>query len=297
MLAWKQSILVAIQKPVSFSSIKLLSTSKSSCQTTVQSNYYEILDVPKSATQKEIREAYIKKSKELHPDAQDEDSIKGDTNASFSVVNEAYEVLSKPAERREYNKKLRMQGMREAQHHYYHHNASNATYGDRIDLSHMSPEDRAKHMGYDVDPQFQYGRDTYLVAGLCVVIIVAGYCMHFRIAKMTSEKHSRNLAELTAKLTEEENNVRTQAMSATLPTGKSGNASHRDWLLRNDNENGDLVKAFDNAMLKRQAKKARQIPVGEDKLDEKDTVNHEKVVENRTYTFPDGTLITKSVDK
>ena len=65
MLAWKQSILVAIQKPVSFSSIKLLSTSKSSCQTTVQSNYYEILDVPKSATQKEIREAYIKKSKEV----------------------------------------------------------------------------------------------------------------------------------------------------------------------------------------------------------------------------------------
>ena len=46
-----------------------------------------------------------------------------------------------------------MQGMREAQHHYYHHNASNATYGDRIDLSNMSPEDRAKHMGYDVDPQ------------------------------------------------------------------------------------------------------------------------------------------------
>ena len=114
---------------------------------------------------------------------------------------------------------------------------------------------------------------------------------------MTSEKHSRNLAELTAKLTEEENNVRTQAMSATLPTGKSGNASHRDWLLRNDNENGDLVKAFDNAMLKRQAKKARQIPVGEDKLDEKDTVNQEKVEENRIYTFPDGTLITKSVDK
>ena len=65
MLAWKQSILVAIQKPVSFSSIKLLSTSKTSCQTTVQSNYYEILDVPKSATQKEIREAYIKKSKEV----------------------------------------------------------------------------------------------------------------------------------------------------------------------------------------------------------------------------------------
>ena len=54
-----------------------------------------------------------------------------------------------------------MQGMREAQHHYYHHNASNATYGDRIDLSNMSPEDRAKHMGYDVDPQVSNLQNTH----------------------------------------------------------------------------------------------------------------------------------------
>jgi len=270
MLAWKQSILVAIQKPVSFSSIKLLSTSKSSCQTTVQSNYYEILDVPKSATQKEIREAYIKKSKELHPDAQDDDTVNtSDSNAKFSVVNEAYEVLSKPAERREYNKKLRMESMREAHQQYYHHNASQANYGDRIDLSYMTREERAKAMGYDIDQEFQYGRDTYLVAGLCVVIIVAGYCMHYRIAKMTSQKHSENLAALTAKLTEEENVIKTQAMFATVPAGKSGNASHREWLMKNDNQNGDLVKAFDKAMLKK-AKKAKEIPIA----DEKDTENH-----------------------
>ena len=63
MFAWKHSILLAIQKPVSISSIKLISTSL--CQSTVQSNYYDVLDVPRTATQKEIREAYINKSREV----------------------------------------------------------------------------------------------------------------------------------------------------------------------------------------------------------------------------------------
>ena len=63
MFAWKHSILLAIQKPLSISSIKLISTSL--CQSTVQSNYYDVLDVPRTATQKEIREAYINKSREV----------------------------------------------------------------------------------------------------------------------------------------------------------------------------------------------------------------------------------------
>ena len=64
MFAWKHSILLAIQKPVSISSIKLISTSLC-LKSTVQSNYYDVLDVPRTATQKEIREAYINKSREV----------------------------------------------------------------------------------------------------------------------------------------------------------------------------------------------------------------------------------------
>ena len=63
MFAWKHSVLLAIQKPLSISSIKLISTSL--CQSSVQSNYYDVLDVPRTATQKEIREAYINKSREV----------------------------------------------------------------------------------------------------------------------------------------------------------------------------------------------------------------------------------------
>ena len=81
------------------------------------------------------------------------------SNAKFAVVNEAYETLGKPKERREYNKKLRMEAARDIKSQYYHHTASESNYGRMVDLSQMSARDRAKAMGYDVDPRVS----TYLL--------------------------------------------------------------------------------------------------------------------------------------
>jgi len=296
MFAWKHSILMAIQKPVSISSIKLISTSL--CQSTVQTNYYDVLDVPRTATQKEIREAYINKSRELHPDVQDneiESKEELKSNAKFAVVNEAYETLGKPKERREYNKKLRMEAARDIKSQYYHHNASESNYEKMVDLSQMSARDRAKAMGYDVDPRMQYGNDSYLVAGLCLIVIVVGFSVHYKIAKITSEKHGQNLDRITGELLAEANIIRTQAMNATLPEGKSGNASHRDWIMRND-PTGEALKAYDEAVLKKKMRKSRQIVIDENHT-EKDNVDHEKpqnvvVSENRFYA--DGTPYSKN---
>ena len=58
MWASKQLILIPLSK--SLVNFKLLSTCSCLCQT-----HYDILDVPRSATQKEIRAAYLKKSREV----------------------------------------------------------------------------------------------------------------------------------------------------------------------------------------------------------------------------------------
>ena len=54
-------------------------------------DYYKILEVNQTATQEEIKNAYRKKAKELHPDLNKDDLH---SEESFKLLNEAYQVLS-----------------------------------------------------------------------------------------------------------------------------------------------------------------------------------------------------------
>ena len=62
-------------------------------------NFYEELEVPRTATQEEIRKSFRKKSLQYHPDRND--SV--DASAKFQAINEAYQTLSDPDKRRNYN--------------------------------------------------------------------------------------------------------------------------------------------------------------------------------------------------
>ena len=141
----------------------------------------------------------------------------------------------------------------------------------------------------------QYGNDSYLVAGLCLIVIVVGFSVHYKIAKITSEKHGQNLDRITGELLAEANIIRTQAMNATLPEGKLGNASHRDWIMRND-PTGEALKAYDEAVLKKKIRKSRQIVIDENHT-EKDNADHEKtqnVVVAANKFYADGTPYSKN---
>jgi curved DNA-binding protein len=63
-------------------------------------DYYKTLGVAKSATEKEIKQAFRKLARKLHPDVNPGD--KG-AEARFKEVNEAYEVLGDPASRKKYD--------------------------------------------------------------------------------------------------------------------------------------------------------------------------------------------------
>src|SRR6266576_682154 len=65
-----------------------------------QRDYYELLGVSRTAAEAEIKKAFRRQARELHPDV----SAEPDAEARFREVVEAYEVLSKPEARELYDR-------------------------------------------------------------------------------------------------------------------------------------------------------------------------------------------------
>lgn len=63
------------------------------------SDHYEVLGVSREATDDQIKKAYRKLARELHPDVNDTP----EAHERFKLVTHAYEVLSDPTERRKYD--------------------------------------------------------------------------------------------------------------------------------------------------------------------------------------------------
>lgn len=62
-------------------------------------NYYQLLQVPATASGEEIKRAYRKLAQQYHPDKTGEDTI---ASAYFAEIKEAYEVLSDAKKRQEH---------------------------------------------------------------------------------------------------------------------------------------------------------------------------------------------------
>src|SRR5690349_99723 len=63
-------------------------------------DYYKILEVDKNASAEDIKKAYRKLARKLHPDLNPNDK---EAHRKFQQINEANEVLSDPEKRKKYD--------------------------------------------------------------------------------------------------------------------------------------------------------------------------------------------------
>lgn len=102
-------------------------------------DYYKTLGVDKSATQDDIKKAYRKLARKLHPDLNPDDK---ESERKFKELNEANEVLSNPKNRAKYDKygenwkhgeeyeKAQQQQRQHQQHQSYGGGFSGADFGE-----------------------------------------------------------------------------------------------------------------------------------------------------------------------
>ena len=81
---------------------RLLSSSSRGRRTVKSTKYYDLLDVPAHATRSEIRSAYRRWARKIHPDK----NLNDDLNTAirkFCNLSAAYRMLSDPTKRRRYD--------------------------------------------------------------------------------------------------------------------------------------------------------------------------------------------------
>ncbi|KAI8087815.1 uncharacterized protein B0P05DRAFT_532387 [Gilbertella persicaria] len=66
-------------------------------------DYYKILDIPRDADSRSIKKAYRKKAHEWHPDKYSGELDKSQVESKMADINQAYEVLSDPEKREQFD--------------------------------------------------------------------------------------------------------------------------------------------------------------------------------------------------
>ncbi|KAK7505566.1 hypothetical protein BaRGS_00003311 [Batillaria attramentaria] len=179
----------------------------------VSHSHYDTLGIEKSASQEEVRAAFLSLSKQLHPDVNSKDPK---NHEKFVRLNEAYMVLSKPLTRREYDLNLatRLQQVRNARNasssHVYGSSAwpgtgGNYEYGTDAEQQRFwdetiwSMRDQTKDKQYEGRPYYSVGNmeriaNSYILFG-CFALMAFGIVVHYFAIRKSRDMHRAVLDE------------------------------------------------------------------------------------------------------
>lgn len=180
----------------------------------VTQSHYDTLGLDKTATQQEIRFAFLSLSKQLHPDINRKDP---ENHGKFVRLNEAYMTLSKPLKRREYDLSLaaRVQLARNARNmsssHVYGSSAAPGMgsnyyeYGNTAEQQRFwdetiwSMRDQTKDKFYEGRPYYGISRverlsNAYILLG-CFALMAFGIVVHYFAISKSRDMHRKVLDE------------------------------------------------------------------------------------------------------
>ena len=115
-------------------------------------DYYQILGVSPSASQKEITAAYRAKCKQLHPDV----NHREDATAQMQMVNEAYQVLRRKSQRKAYNNQFGCDYHDDYSHIKYQYGASSPYHSRFYETSSWSDDFKKKEAKGDIEDSWWY---------------------------------------------------------------------------------------------------------------------------------------------
>lgn len=96
----------------------------------MKDNFYKILSVSDSASQQEIEKAYRKLVVQNHPDKFQDESQKKQAEEKLQKFNQAYEILSDPKKRREYDNFIRFGGGQNSNFSNFQDGGGSSFFGD-----------------------------------------------------------------------------------------------------------------------------------------------------------------------
>jgi DnaJ-class molecular chaperone len=120
-------------------------------------DYYEVLGVPRTATQKEIKAAFRRLARQYHPDVNPTDP---DSAEKFKEINEAHEVLSDPEKRQKYDQFGADWEQYEAWQKAGRPGGAPFGQGDHVEYRTVSPEDLEDLFGSE-SPFSDFFHDLY----------------------------------------------------------------------------------------------------------------------------------------
>lgn len=167
--------------------------------------HYDTLGVSRNATQREIKAAFFKLSKEMHPDAT------GNKNhADFVKINEAYSVLSKHRTKQQYDMNLRKSHVHRAsssadKNSYYSYDDLRAAYGFPDPKKTYSENPSKSNFFLNIHPVL-----------LCFLIMFCSITFHFILLNFSPIFNSKMLLRRSAEI-EKENKKRMAIARSRTP--------------------------------------------------------------------------------
>ncbi len=146
------------------------------------SNYYDLLGLTKTATIQEIKSAYKKNALKFHPDRNSNTQNPEETQLAeerFKIINEAYQVLSDPFKRANYDGQLEYEKARRQEYYKQYTSSGNYSSNNSNYQSKSNSTHQKKQTNPNKQPILVFGKtEIYIVLGFALMFVVAYFMMN-----------------------------------------------------------------------------------------------------------------------